>query len=408
MTAPLDPKQLLSLLADHDDASVPAAYDTMAAQEESYVPESAPARAPALAPTEPFKTNETQTKLKTMISGTVPSPGAPAPAEDGESRLERLMNELKTQRDSAANEAASRQFKANIVKGLTDNIGNIVGGAQAMNTKASVTPVQVKGYDVGDLVGQVDKRYAGDREALLEQYKNLMNAKDKGEQRKYQQEQLGIQREGNRIKEKLGHAKIDAKSGGLELTPGEEATDKAFAKDYNLLTSKGFNNAEVSIKKLDDLADKLDKEGDGVLAAGGGRTSILPDSFRDRDSINWRDSAQNEAFSTLKDLFPGSISDGERKAAAQGYYNDQLKNSENAKIIRTKSAQLKQSLLDQKSKAEHFSKVGTLKGHGLSTERKPAENTISDVGGTVERLDKASGKVAIFDAKTKQFIKFKD
>lgn len=309
--------------------------------------------------------NSSETRTKTSVSGTVPSSDKAEGSMSAEERLEKLMRDLNEERKREMEDASSRKFKADIFKIIGDNVGGLVGGAQAMNTKAAVNPIKTQGYDVGDLVGQVERKFAGDREALMDQYKQLLSARDRSEQRKFQQDTLQVQREGNAIKNKLAEQKANKLSN--TLSPGEEAADKNFAKDYNNLTSKGFNNADTAIKRLESLAGELEKEGDGVFATGGGRTSILPDVLRSQDSIRRRDAAANEANSTLKELFPGSLSDDERRAAAREYYNDKLSNSENAKIIKEKAKQLRRSYQDQQRKAQYFSENGTLKGLGPET-----------------------------------------
>lgn len=327
-------------------------------------------------------------QTKNKVSGMIPDSDKAEGSETAEGRLERLMRELNEQRNKDAEDASSRQFKANMIKAITDNLGGVVAGSQAMNTKAAVNPVKTQGYDVGDLVGQVDKKFAGDREALMDQYKQLLNARDRSEQRKFQQEQLNLTREGLKIKQQLANQKAAKDGAKLTLTPGEEAADKNFAKDYNNLTSKGLNNASTAVDRLEKLADEIEKEGDGIFAAGGGRTSVLPDVIRSDKSIRWRDAAANEANTTLKELFPGSLSDDERRAAAREYYNDKLSNSENAKIIRSKANQLRQSFEDQRTKADYFSKSGTLKGLGPNSARNPAENTISNVDAKIDAFMK--------------------
>lgn len=359
---------------------IPVDYNALA-QEEA-LQQAVPARAPALGSNNeqaisrgPASDVSIKSTSKSMNSGSAPV------TEGAEERLERMMRELNEERNREREEAASRQMKANIFKAITDNVGNIVGGAQAMNTKASVNPVQVKGFDPGDLVAGVDKKFSGDREALLDQYKQLLNARDKSEQRKYQQDSLQVQREGNDIKRLLANQKANKLVN--TLSPGEKKVDENFAKDFNNLTSKGFNNAETAIGRILEVAKELEANKDSVTA-GGGRSSILPDSLRSRDSIRWRDAAQNEANATLKELFPGSLSDDERRAAAKEFYNDQLSNEENAKILRAKASQLQRSLQDQRSKADYFGSQGTLKGMSNSA----PSNAPSDVDSKIDAFMK--------------------
>lgn len=372
-------------------ATMPDDLQALAMQEaqEQVVPVS---RAPALGSNaeQPISrapaSSSSMTKTSQKISGTLPSPAAP---EEAEQRLERLMRELSEERGRQVDDANSRQLKAGIAQSIVGNLGNLVAGSQAMNTGASVTAPKVAGLDIGDLVGKVDKRFAGDQEALLNQYKMLMNSKDKQEQRKYQQESLNIQREGMNLKRDLA----SLKAGNLKasLSPGEEAADKAFAKDYNNFTSKGFTNAQTAINNLKKISEELKVEGDGYLASGGGRTSVLPDSMRSRESIRRRNGAGNEAVATLKELFPGSISDGEREASRNAYYDDQLGNKDNAVILDGKIKQLEQSLIDQQAKAAYFSKHGTLKGMGVDNASKP-----SGVNGTPPAPE-SNGMITVSD-----------
>jgi len=119
---------------------------------------------------------------------------APAAPETGEARLERLMRELKGNREKEMADAANRQMKAEMMNAIAQNLGLVIGGAQAMNTKAAVTPAQTKGIDVGDLQAIVERKYKPDQEALMEQYKTLMSAKNKGNQAitPYQMAMLGL------------------------------------------------------------------------------------------------------------------------------------------------------------------------------------------------------------------------
>lgn len=156
------------------------------------------------------------------------------------------------------------------------------------------------------------------------------------------------------------------------------ALDKDYAKDFNDFTTKGAVNSRKGIEKLKLLSAEL-KGKTGFFDAGGGRASILPDAMRNQDSIRIREAARNAANTTLKDLFGGQLSDGERIAASQEYYNDKLDNKANADILDAKVAQLEENYKNQIGKASYFKQNGTLKGYGanaLDAEIKsPQENT---------------------------------
>jgi hypothetical protein len=156
------------------------------------------------------------------------------------------------------------------------------------------------------------------------------------------------------------------KSGGkgaprLQITDAQKAVDRNYAKDWNEFTSKGRVNAESSIKKLEAIKRELEKD-QGLFESGGGRVSVLPDALRSKDAIRRRDMARNAANATLKSLFGGQLSDGERKSAAEEFYNDKLGNAENAAILGEKILAMKAGLANETAKAEYFRENGTLAG----------------------------------------------
>lgn len=103
----------------------------------------------------------------------VDNKGQEARQNEFSSKLEALKEQYKLAQD----DARSRQMKQEMFAALGNNIGNIVGGAQAMNTKASVTPVQSHKIVVPDQMARVDKNHKLDYEGLIKQYKDLQ---DKG------------------------------------------------------------------------------------------------------------------------------------------------------------------------------------------------------------------------------------
>jgi hypothetical protein len=150
-----------------------------------------------------------------------------------------------------------------------------------------------------------------------------------------------------------------------ELTIAERKTDEIFSKENDRLTSTGLNNAASTIQTLEIYLDELiaeAKKPEYRQRGGGAFTSMLPDFMRTRKGIEFRDQIALAANATLKELFPGQISDDERKAAAREYYNDALPITQNMKILRRKIDQLKRGFKSQVEKVDHFSDKRTLKG----------------------------------------------
>ena len=152
------------------------------------------------------------------------------------------------------------------------------------------------------------------------------------------------------------------KEPGAGLTEAEKAVDKKYAENYNNFTSKGNVNAEAAIKRLEAIASEMEKD-TGFGEAGGTRfEAIIPDALRARDAIRRRDSARNAANTTLKELFGGQLSDGERIAAAKEYYNDALDNKANAALLRDKIQQLKEGLKTETEKTKYYEANRSLRG----------------------------------------------
>jgi hypothetical protein len=335
--------------------------------------------------------NETMTKTKTSISGTAPV-DAPKGPSSPEERLEQLMKDLDIQRKKEREEAASRQFKAELAQAITKGMGGIIAGNQAMNTKAVVNPIKTGTVDVGDLVGQVDKRFAGDREALLDQYKQLLGAKDKAAQRKFQEEQLKVMREGNKNKYDIAKLKADAKGEGL--TPGQEAQDKDFGKYNNEWTTTGRSKFDSNLKKLEDVAAELEKLPASTKNSDDRLIGRLPDVFQSEADINRREMVRAAAQESLRATLGSQFTEKEGVSIMNRAYDPTLSPASNLKRINGIIAELKQSRDANDHRSKEFESKGTLSK--LQTSPK-SQNTISNV-------EAPAGKIAVSDGKTTMFI----
>lgn len=376
---------------------LPDDYNELAQQEalQSVAPIATPdlARAPALSSNneQPISrapaSTSSMTKESMKISGTIPTQSSNEPkSEDSEARLERLMRELQAERSKQLEDAASRQMKANVMQSIVGNLGGLVGGSQAMNTGAAVTSPQVKGLDIGDLVGQVDKRFAGDQESLLNQYKMLMNAKDKADQRKFQQESLQVQREGNDLKRDI--ASMKGNNLKSSLTPGQEARDKDWGKRDNEWTTTGRAKVGTNLNKLEEVASKLENLPENERTSDNRLQGRLWDVFQPEDDINMREAVRSAAQETLRSTLGAQFTEKEGEAIMKRAYDPNLSPASNAKRIRTVIEELKQMRDANDAKSAHFGKKGTLNGQ---TTDNSSENTISNqgpYGETVERNGK--------------------
>lgn len=180
--------------------------------------------------------------------------------------------------------------------------------------------------------------------------------------------------------------------------PAIKKLNEEYAKEYNKFTSNGKNNALNTIKKLKEYAKRLKDESKEISEESGGKYStMLPDFMRSTEALEYRDQIPLAANKTLKELFGGQLSDAEREAAAREFYNDKMGAGKNAEILEGKIKELEDNLKSQTEKAKYFEKNKTLEGYTPELNQ-----TVNEV----ERVTK-DGRTAIFNADTKQFIRFK-
>jgi|GEM_PF-2509249 len=195
----------------------------------------------------------------------------------------------------------------------------------------------------------------------------------------YQKEQDVLAQENKDRDHRLAVQKLQMEKGKDGARAGQnegiKALDKDYAKDFNDFTGGGRVKAQDAIAKLKGWKTQL--EGDsGFFQAGGGPISgSLPDAVRTEASISQRDNIVSSANSALKSTFGGQLSDGERKAMANEFYNDKLSNAQNVKIMTQKIMELESGLTVQEAKAKWFSQNNTLRGMPNSFEKQSQPTT---------------------------------
>lgn len=165
------------------------------------------------------------------------------------------------------------------------------------------------------------------------------------------------------------------KSGALGMSPAEKAADAAYGKEFVQFTAKNRANTVRGIEKLKEIKAELEKD-TGFFQSGGGRfKSLLPDAARSETTIRRRDKAVSVANQTLKELFGGQLSDGERKASALEFWNDKLSNEEQAKWLESKINDLESSLNAKDSQANYYMKNKTIRNYNpnLSAPKEPTK-----------------------------------
>lgn len=214
---------------------------------------------------------------------------------------------------------------------------------------------------IGGLFPGIKGVIAGKSKAQIQDMMPLLTAKIKGDQER-------------------DNARIAAGTKTSGLSEGEKAVDKDYAKDYTKYTSTGRTNAINAIEKLEQLQKEVASD-TGFGEAGGTRLPI-PDMARSRLAVERRDNARNFANKTLKELFGGQLSDGDRISAANEYWNDAQDNKSNAKRLEGKIKELRDNVKAQDAQASHFQNNRSLRGFKF---------TPSDVDGGGEQTKVVGG-----------------
>lgn len=181
------------------------------------------------------------------------------------------------------------------------------------------------------------------------------------------------------------------------LTPAQKEADTQFAKEYTEWNSGDREKTVSAIRQLKEAKNALEKD----PSLSGGLTGVLPDRLTSDRVLRQRARILNVGLQSLKQMFPGSISDSERRAALEAMYNEKAGAKTNVSNLDSKIAEL-QNRVDQRDKqASEYETRGTL------SKFKSDKSNSEAVPETIERLDPKSGRTVVFDAKTKKPLRFK-
>lgn len=305
------------------------------------------------------------------------------------------LTQLRDDYKLAQEDARSRQMKVEMMNAVKDNIGTIVGGAQAMNTKASVTPYQGKPSVTPDFVGRADKNFKDNYSNLLKQYKDLQGGGLSADKKLYadivnkQLQMQGIRAEANSENQYFNR--------GLRVgSAGMDEQDKSKLTPAQIKDMSGYDDTLASLDRIEIKKAKIDT----------GPVRNLQNKFA---SIIGRDdpevtSLRTEVIDTLaskiKALSGTAANEGEvaRLQITLPDINDSdevfNKKLSDARIRIQEAKQIREN---------HYRNLQGKNVDGFKGQPQGRPSAPS----TVERKTK-DGKIAIYDAATKEFIKYKE
>jgi hypothetical protein len=192
------------------------------------------------------------------------------------------------------------------------------------------------------------------------------------------------------------------KAGNVTSKPseGKKTLDREFAKTYEEWTGRGKPALEKNYNLLDQTIETLKQREKDFLGTSGRVTGRLPDWMRSDESIRLRDDVHRAVQSSLKATLGPQFTEREGDRIMKQSYNEKLSPSENIRKIESTIKELKQNELNNDSKARYF------EDHNYSLDGwKPQETQPKN--SLIERKTK-DGRIALFDASTKEFVRYKE
>lgn len=190
-----------------------------------------------------------------------------------------------------------------------------------------------------------EKRLSREQQAMLQQA--LMEIR---------RQQLDIQRDALAAKQSMASEK---------LTKGEEAADRAFAKEYvEFKAAGGYSDVEKQLSQLQQVAGDLGKKSNDFTGPVAG---LIPDkvrAFTNPDAVAAKDKVQEVAQRNLRLVLGAQFTEKEGERLIARAYNPSLPPEENKRRVDALVKQIRTAAQAKKDASEYFEKHGTLRGWG--------------------------------------------
>lgn len=217
------------------------------------------------------------------------------------------------------------------------------------------------------------------------------------------------------------------------VTKAQEAVDKKFAQEYNdFVVAGGFEDAQKGIKQLKEASEALKTQ-----SLTGPLTGITPDvalSILNPEAIEVRDKVQEVVQRNLRLVLGAQFTQKEGEMLLARAYNPRLSEQENKRRVDRLIKQIEGAARAKMNASKYYEEHGTLqgfkgtlinsvddiikgiegkdektttidKGKTTTLPGTEAQRKIADTKNEIRRKTK-DGKIAIFDATTKQFLRY--
>jgi len=202
----------------------------------------------------------------------------------------------------------------------------------------------------------VQERQLGMQEQQMQEQQRQFNERMRQDAEQFQQT---MQMKARELNESL---MIKMQEAASKLTTGEEAVDKAFAKELVEFTAGGgWADTEKSIEQLNSVKRDFEK---GKVATGRER-KLIPD-FLDTaifpDSVAAQERVMEIVQRNLRLVLGAQFTQKEGEMLMMRAFNPQLPEKENIRRLEALTKSIESAARSKKDAAEYFAKNGTLKG----------------------------------------------
>ena len=258
----------------------------------------------------------------------------------------------------------ARDRDRRIASGEGTSTADLTDMAKANARGASASDV-ARGQQVADALG-VDLKTGQPLAA-----NGRVSAKERAETDKIQAETAKILSE------------INSNADTSEWSAGRKQAMKTQAKELSEWEVNQLPDLENSLSTLTNVADELDKGQvetgtllDRLPASNWTRAIMNPDAEVARQEVS------GIIMKTLKETFPGAISNEERTALISTVYNPAMGPEQNAKLIHGYADRLNKAMNAKKSQVAHFRKFGSLENYTGATPREALMGGVDSTGGS--------------------------
>lgn len=217
----------------------------------------------------------------------------------------------------------------------------------------------------------------------------------------------GLKRKEEELKNKRLQSLSKLKESGMELSKGQEARDKAFAKDYaQFANAGGYASIRKNLTTLQGVVEKLK----GSELTGGVMERFAPESARDyyrkafdQEAQDVKDQVEQVIQQSLRQTLGAQFTEKEATRLIERSYNPALSPEKNIQRLNSTINELDSMARAKELSGRYFEKNGTLAGYQAPLGGSPKKESLKS--NEVRRRTK-DGKTAIFDADTKKFLRY--